>query len=134
MKSPPAFLLLATLTLAVIIGIFSLSPIPQSPAYHAFCDTRRFWGIPNTANVLSNLPFLAIGLWGLRWLHWLDRAHEDVLDAMPVPQSMVCPPVNALDCAWMFFAGLVLTAASRLIKTMVIGSRSNTSPSLSGER
>lgn len=40
-------------------------PIAQWADYHAFADQRAWLGVPNAANVLSNLPFLAIGLWGL---------------------------------------------------------------------
>lgn len=39
--------------------------IPQSQEYHDFADQRQFFGIPNTLNVLSNLPFLVVGLVGL---------------------------------------------------------------------
>jgi hypothetical protein len=39
--------------------------IPQDPAYHQFADTRSFAGIPNFWDVMSNLPFLLVGLHGL---------------------------------------------------------------------
>jgi hypothetical protein len=39
--------------------------IPQSQAYHNFADQRSFLGIPNFLNVISNFPFLIIGLIGL---------------------------------------------------------------------
>lgn len=39
--------------------------IPQSEAYHDFADKREFFGIPNTLNVVSNFPFLVVGLVGL---------------------------------------------------------------------
>ncbi|KAF3516100.1 hypothetical protein DY000_02062697 [Brassica cretica] len=39
--------------------------IPQSQAYHDFADQRTFFGIPNALNVISNFPFLIIGLIGL---------------------------------------------------------------------
>lgn len=32
---------------------------------HAFIDARSFFGIPNGLDVLSNLPFLIAGVWGL---------------------------------------------------------------------
>ena len=40
-------------------------PLPQDLKYHALADTRAWLGIPNFADVASNLPFLAIGLAGL---------------------------------------------------------------------
>ncbi|CAN1305308.1 hypothetical protein LINPERPRIM_LOCUS26488, partial [Linum perenne] len=39
--------------------------IPQSQEYHDFADHRHFLGIPNMLNVVSNFPFLVIGLIGL---------------------------------------------------------------------
>ena len=44
--------------------MLSLGHIPQSVSYHQFCDTRTVWGIPNFANVVSNLPFVVIGIAG----------------------------------------------------------------------
>ena len=45
---------------AAIIIAFAVYPhgYPQDPAYHHFADTRSWWAIPNTLNVLSNIAFL----------------------------------------------------------------------------
>src|SRR5215469_955937 len=47
-------------------GLLLLPPIPQDPGYHQFADQRTILGIPNFWNVVSNLPFLAVGAAGLR--------------------------------------------------------------------
>ncbi|KAL5704384.1 hypothetical protein ACHQM5_022822 [Ranunculus cassubicifolius] len=39
--------------------------IPQSQEYHDFADHRKFLGVPNFLNVVSNFPFLVIGIIGL---------------------------------------------------------------------
>jgi hypothetical protein len=39
--------------------------IAQDPGYHQFADRRPLLGIPNSLNVLSNLPFAIVGLAGL---------------------------------------------------------------------
>lgn len=56
------------LVLLLVIGSFALlmmqAPIKQDPAYHEFIDMRSMFGIPNFYNVISNLPFLLIGLAG----------------------------------------------------------------------
>jgi hypothetical protein len=52
-------------TTAVLICAFSLPRIPQDPAYHQFVDGRSIFGIPNFLNVISNIPFLIAGIWGL---------------------------------------------------------------------
>lgn len=40
--------------------------IPQDPSYHQFADQRSHLGIPNFVNVVSNLPFVLVGLAGFR--------------------------------------------------------------------
>jgi hypothetical protein len=40
-------------------------PIAQWASYHAFADQRVAFGLPHAADVLSNLPFAIVGVWGL---------------------------------------------------------------------
>jgi hypothetical protein len=47
-------------------GLLLLPPIPQDQSYHEFADQRTILGVPNFWNVVSNLPFLAVGAAGLR--------------------------------------------------------------------
>lgn len=62
--------LLIGLSGLAIVGTFLLAPpIPQDPAYHLFADRNTHFGIPNFWNVATNLPFLVVGLAGLRELH-----------------------------------------------------------------
>ena len=46
--------------------LMMLPPIRLDPAYHQFSDQRALFKIPNFWNVASNLPFVAVGPWGLR--------------------------------------------------------------------
>jgi hypothetical protein len=79
-------LLLPAATLAL------LGPIPQSPAYHTFADNRAWFGLPNAADLLSNLPFLLIGAAGL--------------------QRCLFRPLAGARRAWlMFFASVMLVCA-----------------------
>ena len=59
-------LLFAGLTAASLAALPLLPAIPQDQSYHQFADQRTILGIPNFWNVVSNLPFLAIGAAGLR--------------------------------------------------------------------
>ncbi len=56
---------LLVLAFGALLGTFALSPIPQDPAYHLFADRREMLGVPNFWNVVSNLPFLFIGMVGI---------------------------------------------------------------------
>ena len=59
-------LILIIIALAAIFLTFVfIDPVPQDPAYHHFKDTRKIFLIPNAFDVLSNLPFIIIGLVGI---------------------------------------------------------------------
>jgi hypothetical protein len=47
-------------------GLLLVPPILQDQSYHQFADQRTIPGVPNFWNVVSNLPFLAVGAVGLR--------------------------------------------------------------------
>lgn len=57
------------LMIASLGGLLLLPPIAQDQSYHDFADQRTFLGIPHFWNVVSNIPFVAVGaagLWQLR--------------------------------------------------------------------
>jgi len=58
-------LILLLITGAAIIGAFLAPKIPQDPAYHHFADIITILTVPNFWNVISNLPFIVVGLAGL---------------------------------------------------------------------
>jgi hypothetical protein len=52
--------------LALVLAAWSVMPaIPQDQGYHAFADQRQWLGIPHAADVLSNIPFVLVGLFGI---------------------------------------------------------------------
>jgi hypothetical protein len=52
--------------MAVSLAALTLFPrILQDPNYHQFADQRALLGVPNFWNVVSNLPFIAVGAAGL---------------------------------------------------------------------
>ena len=50
---------------ASLAGLLLLPVLPQDQSYHLFADCRAVAGIPNFWNVVSNIPFIAIGAAGL---------------------------------------------------------------------
>jgi hypothetical protein len=70
-------------TAAAVGAMAFISPIAQPISYHSFADTRALLGIPNFWNVVSNVPFLLVGVMGLvtvlrqqyhgglKSLHWI---------------------------------------------------------------
>ncbi len=71
-----------------------LPPVAQKVAYHAFHDARPWLGIPNALNVLSNIPFVIVGLLGLRHV---TRATDETIPAALRPAYLI------------LFSGLFLT-------------------------
>jgi glutathione peroxidase len=69
---------LAALTLAACFLL--LPPISQSPAYHQFADQRSLLGIPNFLDVVSNLPFMIVGVAGFRTLVRNDHPSSAFVD------------------------------------------------------
>jgi hypothetical protein len=93
-------ILLLGITAAVIVVDLFLPRIPQPQAYHNFADERSFLGIPNFADVVSNVPFAVFGLWGLGFLL---RSNSEPNPSDFVDQRERWPYV-------VIFLGLLLTA------------------------
>jgi len=74
------YLLLLVILSGSLVLMLSIEPFGQDPAYHAFADRRRLLGIANFMDVLSNLPFLLVGLAGIRlcWSRALPQLQEPV--------------------------------------------------------
>jgi hypothetical protein len=69
--------LLAGFTLVLAVAAVLWPAMPQPLSYHAFADCRTIFGIPNFWNVLSNLPFLVAGAWGI---HLIWRGGGSFID------------------------------------------------------
>jgi hypothetical protein len=84
------------LVVVPVVLLTLIPPIPQPLWYHDFADQRALLGIPHALNVVSNLPFLIVGLWGIAYLVRSAR-----------PDQFVKP-----QDAWLygvFFAAVALT-------------------------
>ena len=83
----------SALAIALFFGL--VDPVPQDPAYHLFADTVSMLGVANFLNVVTNLPFLLIGIYGLLFI-------------IRNPATVDNPD---LRWPWVaFFAGITLTA------------------------
>lgn len=86
--------LLLCVGLGAIISVALVDPVAQDPLYHVLADQRPMAGIPNFMNVMSNLPFLIVGILGWRII---------------AGNTETVTPTTRL--AWIiFFFGIALTA------------------------
>ena len=88
--------LFATLS---ICGFFlAHGPITQLAHYHDFADQSSIMGLPHAADVLSNLGFALVAIWGFFKL-WPTRKHQH----LQAGRHGYC----------LFLAGLLLTASGK---------------------
>jgi Ceramidase len=64
-KAIIGYVLFAVTALVGIVATFIAPPIAQDVAYHQFSDQVTHLGISNFWNVVSNIPFLVVGVMGL---------------------------------------------------------------------
>lgn len=63
--SKTQLILLYVISVVAVVACFFINPIPQDPEYHHFADGKTWLSIPNFWNVISNLPFVVVGIVGL---------------------------------------------------------------------
>lgn len=85
----------AAVTVLVVVAMLVHGVIVQPAGYHDFADHSRLAGLPHAADVLSNLGFALVGLWG--WWRLAARWHHPQLRASAAGYRL-------------FLIGLVLTA------------------------
>ena len=91
--------LMIVVTAATIVGYWIYAgPTPQPLAYHNFADQRTMLGVPHACNVLSNLPFVIVGIWGLAFMAGAGSRRPETF----VDRSERLP-------YWTYFVGLTLT-------------------------
>jgi hypothetical protein len=90
------------LTCMLFIGGYLLltPPLPQPLSYHNFADRRPLLGVPHMLNVLSNLPFLVVGVWGMIWMWRLPPLTREARSFLEPSERWAY---------WLYFLGLALT-------------------------
>ncbi len=78
-KEKLGYTLLSIIGIVAIIGFLLSSPIKQNEDYHHFSDEQTIWGIKNFWNVISNFPFLIVGLYGIFQLKKMNRLNFQYL-------------------------------------------------------
>ncbi len=87
-------LVLLAIIALLIAMIFMLvaNPIPQDSAYHDFYDKRTLLATPHFWNVISNLPYAFVGVWGIYLL---------LKDKLTIIKALT--PLYYLFCIGVFF-------------------------------
>ncbi len=119
---------LVLVTVLAIIGMTLIEPIAQDAAYHLFADRRSWWRIPNTMDVLSNLPFVFVGLMGL-WHMVFHRQHALFWPFLAIFIGVFCTGFGSAYYHWapangtLVWDRLPMTVAFMGLLTMVLADR-----------
>ena len=70
-------IVLIVIVIGAVVITATLKPIPQPLTYHQFADARQMFGIPRAFDVLSNLPFVVVGIAGLALCFGANRRFLD---------------------------------------------------------
>ncbi len=71
------YLVLLVISLLATVTVMALPEISQDLQYHDFSDQLRMFYVPNFLNVISNLPFVIIGVIGIVTL--VGKQHSGVI-------------------------------------------------------
>ena len=91
----PRILLLLLSSVIMALVIMFVPPVSQDPGYHHFADQRNISGIPHFWNVVTNIPFLVLGITG-----FFKMQNQELTGILP----------DFFRAYSTFFMGLVLTA------------------------
>jgi hypothetical protein len=89
-----------------LLMLLAIEPVSQDPAYHAFADSRAFFGIPNFGDVVSNAGFaLVASIAGITlWGAGARRYFVQPADARPYAVFFVGVALVSLGSAWYHLA------------------------------
>lgn len=95
-KRRTRFAILVAVSLVSSTALWLAPRVPLGAGYHKFADKRTLLRIPNCLDVLSNVPFIIVGGWGLFWLLRKSAKSSFVMPGERVPYLV-------------FFSGVALT-------------------------
>lgn len=125
--------LLGVLTAVCVAGVFVfVPPLAQDPAFHRFADRRAVLGVTNALDVLSNLPFVVVGLLGLAAARARDSVFGEDWERVPWQILFGAVAVTAFGSGWyhlvpsdasLFWDRLPQTLITMALLTAVIAER-----------
>lgn len=88
--------ILAIVLFSALVLLILAPRLPLGSNYHDFADKRTLLGLPNALDVLSNVPFMVVGFWGLIWFGSEKGRRAFAKNEQRIPYQI-------------FFAGVLLT-------------------------
>ncbi len=124
--------------LAAAVCVVVLGPIERGPGFHDYADQRRWLGIPHAGDVLSNVPFVIVGVRALRqtpvlalavaWIgvgsaiyHWAPSDTTLSLDWAPIGVTLMLMLAAVIRDRIGARAGHVMQGAGCLAAVLAVG-------------
>jgi hypothetical protein len=96
----PRLSVLGLLALAMAFGIALSPPLPDTGLLANLADRRTLFGIANFFDVVSNVPFIVVGVWGLRAVMAGGRAFALRAEKWPYAVMFVCVALAGVGSAY----------------------------------
>jgi hypothetical protein len=98
--------LTVAVSLVSIVALCFVPPVSLGPGYHDFVDNRPIFSIPNGPDVLSNLPFVVVGILALVWLsgRWSDSSFIERRERLPYLVFFAGVALTGLGSSWYHLA------------------------------
>jgi hypothetical protein len=93
------------LALAVVVALALLPAVPEPGMFRSLVDGRAFLGIANFLNVVSNVPLLFVGAWGLYFLaRGRPEAFADPVEKRPYALLFLAVALTSFGSAYYHLA------------------------------
>ncbi|MGZ4822170.1 MAG: hypothetical protein ACXVZM_11245 [Terriglobales bacterium] len=98
--------LTVAVSLVSIAALCFVPPVSLGPGYHDFVDKRPIFSIPNGLDVLSNLPFVVVGILAVMWLSGRssDSSFLERRERLPYLVFFVGVALTGLGSSWYHLA------------------------------
>lgn len=84
--------------ITIPIAVALLPPLPEPQVFRGLADNRTMLGIPNFLNVVSNFPFLLVGVWALIFLSRVATKGKTFADRQERWPYFICFLAVGLTC------------------------------------
>ncbi len=111
------------------MNLWEKLPAADNPSYFNFAEQRTLLGIPHFGDVISNLPFLFVGVWALLFLAKKKKKDLHVTSGLIIAVSSILICLGSAYFHWkpntetLFWDRLPMSVAFGSIMALIIGDR-----------
>jgi len=91
---------ISIIIISIIIYFGFVPDIKQDQAYHNFADQRSYYGVSNYSNVITNVVFFVVGMWGIIELYLITNRSYFLNDRYELFKNFIMQLIFFLSVAF----------------------------------